>query len=130
MEAEGIERAKNRLRSADCQILLMDASLPPTAIELELQAEFPKALLIAHKCDLPGFQSENMPANAIAVSSLTGEGVNTLAEKLIARLIPKVPPQDQAVPFTTRQIGLLTEAHQAALAKDNNSLRSVLKSLS
>ena len=130
LEAEGIQRAKNRLRSADCQILLMDASLPPTAADLELQAEFPSALLIAHKCDLPGFQSENMPANAIAVSSLTGEGVNTLAEKLIARLIPKVPPQDQAVPFTTRQIGLLTEANQAALAKDNKSLRSVLKSLS
>ncbi len=130
LEAEGIERTKKRLRNADCQILLIDASLPPTAIDQELQTEFPSALLIAHKCDLPNFSPNNVPANAIAVSSLTGEGINTLAEKLIARLIPKVPPQDQAVPFTTRQIGLLTAAHQAALAHDTEGLRSVLEALS
>lgn len=129
LEAEGIERAKKRLRSADYQLLLWDASQPPTKMDLELRREFPKAILIAHKCDLPGFPADDIPANAIAVSSLTGEGVKPLAEKLIARLILQVPPQDQAVPFTTRQIERLSQAYQAAIADDIETLRTVLEDL-
>lgn len=129
LEAEGIARAKKRLRAADCQILLWDASQPPTAMDRELQSEFPNALLVAHKCDLPGFDAGNIQENAIAISSLTGDGINTLAERLIARLIPDVPSQDQAAPFTMRQVELLKRAYEATLAEDTETLRTVLEEL-
>jgi tRNA modification GTPase len=129
LEAEGIERAKRRLWGANCQILLRDVSQPLTETDRELREEFPKALVIAHKCDLAFHPQAELPAEAIRVSSVTGEGVELLAKKLIERLIPVVPPRDQAIPFTTRQIELLEKALQAAQRQDPESIRSILQHL-
>ncbi len=128
LEAEGIARAKNRLRSADCQILLMDVSQTPTEIDRQLREEFPKALLIAHKCDLPIIR-QDLPAEAFRVSSRTGEGVEDLAEKLIEHLIPQPPARDQSIPFTNRQTELLEKAKHATINEDIDTLQTVLKAL-
>ena len=128
LEAEGIERAKKRLQQADCQILLIDVSRPPTETDRRLRDEFPDAILIAHKSDLPD-QRDDLPANALRVSSLTGDGVEELAKTLIGQLIPKRPELDQAIPFTARQIELLERAHHAAQAEDKATLQSTLADL-
>lgn len=123
LEAEGIRRAKNRLAAADCQILLTDVSGPPTEIGRKLRDEFPHALFVAHKSDLPRLPNDDLPTNAMPVSSLTGQGVEELAEAIVARLIPHVPSFDQAIPFTDRQISLLNNARHAALKGDATMLQ-------
>lgn len=128
LEAEGIERAKRRLQQADCQILLIDVSQPPTETDRRLREEFPSAIVIAHKSDLPSIRSD-LPTEALRVSSRTGEGVEELAKTLIGQLIPKVPDRDQAIPFTARQIDLLERAHHAAHAEDKATLQSSLAEL-
>ncbi len=110
LEAEGIKRAKAKLANADCQILLMDTSREASETEVQLREEFPNAILVGHKCDLPNIRGHNMPIGTIPVSALTGEGVQQLAEEIVKRLIPQVPAIDQVVPFTDRQIAMLEAA--------------------
>ena len=129
LEAEGILRAKKKLAAADCQILLSDVSGPPSETDRQLREVFPSALLIAHKCDLPNRRPDDLPPEAISVSSLTGEGVDRLAENLIRRLIPQIPPTDQAVPFTHRQVELLEKARQTAQSKNAEAVQRLLQKL-
>ena len=88
-------------------------SRPPHADDRQLTAEFPDAILIAHKSDLPNVWRNETPVNAVSVSSVTGEGVEELAEVLIAKLVPEVPAPGTPLPITPRQIDLLTQARDA-----------------
>ncbi|MCA9071161.1 MAG: 50S ribosome-binding GTPase [Planctomycetaceae bacterium] len=126
LEAEGFRRAQDRLASADCQILLTDVSGPPTDIGRKLREEFPQAIFVAHKSDLPQFERHDLPSEALPVSSVTGAGVEELAQAIVNRLIPQVPPSDQPIAFTYRQIQILIEAHQAAEADDKVKVQMLL----
>jgi tRNA modification GTPase len=128
LEAEGIERAKRRLRAADCRILLFDISQPPAETDRLLREEFPDAIFVAHKSDLPNIRGD-LPRDALRVSSRTGEGVEELARTLIKRLIPRVPDQDQAIPFTARQVELLKKAQHASQNQDPQTVQGVFGEL-
>jgi tRNA modification GTPase len=129
LEAEGIARAKNRLASADCRILLFDVSQPPAETDRPLREEFPDAIFVAHKSDLPRLPSQELPADALPVSSLTGEGVEQLLSTIVNRLIPKVPKPDQPIPCTDRQVDLLTKAREAAVRGDVTTTKTILGDL-
>jgi tRNA modification GTPase len=126
LEAEGISRAKKRLASADCRVLLTDLSGPPSETDRLLRQEFPNAIFVAHKSDLPQDEGQELPQGEVRVSSLTGEGVERLVEEIIARLIPRVPDSTQAIPFTDRQTRLLEIARQAAQEGNNNAATTAL----
>lgn len=127
VEAEGIRRAKARLAAADCQVLLTDVSRPPTDIGRQLREEFPQAIFVAHKTDLPAIERDDLPPGALPVSSLTGQGVDELAEAIVTRLISQVPRADQPIPFTDRQIELLTTAREAAKQGDSARAQTLLQ---
>ena len=125
LEAEGIARAKNRLASADCQVLLFDVSQPPVETDRQLREEFPDAIFVAHKSDLPEHRSCAFPDHSLRVSSLTGEGVEQLLKTTVDRLIPEVPEPGQPIPFTDRQVDLLTKAREAAVAGDKGAITAI-----
>lgn len=125
LEAEGINRAKKRLAQADCRVLLIDVSRPPAEIDLELRKEFPNAVLVAHKSDLPRHATQDFQ-DALPVSSLTGEGVEELWKAIVGRLIPEIPEPNQPIPFTDRQRELLTKARDAASQDEYQTLDAVL----
>lgn len=129
LEAEGIHRAKTKLASADCPVVLIDVSRPASETDRQLREEFPKALFVAHKCDLPPADAQNIPRGAWQVSSLTGEGVEELLEKIVARLIPEIPGPDQPIPFTDRQTDLLTQALEATAKGDAPAARMRLDAI-
>jgi tRNA modification GTPase len=108
LERAGIERAHRTLAEADCRILLFDTSRPPHVDDWQLMVEWPDAIRIAHKFDLPNVWGDATPADAVCVSSVTREGVDVLAEVLIAKLVPEVPEPGTPIPITHRQIDLLT----------------------
>jgi hypothetical protein len=70
-----------------------------------------------------------MPATALRVSSLTGAGVEDLANAIVARLVPEVPSSGTAVPVSVRQVDLLRRALGAAQGGDEPALRQVLNEL-
>ncbi len=106
LENAGINRARDRLLTADLRIVVIDLSQPPTAEDHDLTASWPDALVVAHKCDLPdGWGDE--AGRFLRVSSRTGEGLGTLQAAIVAKLVPQVPEAGTPVPMTERQCAYL-----------------------
>ncbi len=114
LESAGIALAHERLQAADLRLVLIDLSQSPTSDDDELLSQWPDALVVAHKCDLPDQWNDRLPSLAIKVSSLSGEGVVELQRKIVNRLIPVVPPPGTPIPITARQVDLLTAARRTS----------------
>lgn len=100
LEALGIDRARQHTRAADLVVVVLDTSQPPTDDDRTILADEPAALIVAHKADLPNVWGASLPNAALPVSSLTGEGLETLQRAIINRLIPSQPPCDLPLPVT------------------------------
>jgi tRNA modification GTPase len=128
LEEEGIERALAALAEADLPVLLMDMSAEPADDDSRIWAAYPKALVVAHKCDLPAWEGpgaweSRQTQNWVRVSSKTGEGVETLLREICARLVQEVPPAGTPLPVTLRQASLLRAAREAAQQGDVDGCR-------
>jgi tRNA modification GTPase len=115
IESAGIERGRARRQTADLVLLILDLGEPPTPEDDALLASAGEGLVVAHKCDLPTRWPNGGPPGAIPVSSLTGAGLNQLAQAILGRLVPEVPTSETAFPITAalaealRHIRSLTE---------------------
>lgn len=103
LETEGITRARQRLQSADLRVLLIDVSEAPAEEDRWMLRDWPDALVVAHKCDLP-CAWEALPPGAMAVSSVSGAGVDELAAAIVRRLVPEVPPPMTMLPVDAHQV--------------------------
>ena len=65
----------------------------------------------------------------VATSSLTGQGVDQLAERILAALGFRWPAEDEAVPFTARQATCLRAARAALAAGDAQTAQLALSAL-
>ena len=83
IEAEGVERAKHLAAAADIILDLHDA--PPAVLSGET-ADLPRKIVVLTKCDLlPG----DRPQGLVAVSAVTGEGIERLKGVIVERLEAK-----------------------------------------
>jgi tRNA modification GTPase len=76
VEQAGVERSRLTIERADLVLHIIDASEPN-------DAQGPlgtREILVANKCDLP---SPGVPAGAVRVSCLTGEGFSDLTERMV-----------------------------------------------
>ena len=103
-EAIGVERARRLVSTADILLWLGDPLESPV---------HPRAILVHSKADLPG--REEVPGNAIGVSSVTGRGFDTLLKK-IGLLARTVLPGEDGIALNRRQAAQMAEA-SAALAR-------------
>jgi len=114
LESQGIALARNEAGSADCRLIVLDASQPPQPEDDELLAAWPQSLVVAHKSDLPSaWDKRLLPEGALAVSSLTRHGIDELIAAIVRRLVPIVPAPGTAIPVTEGQVELLLRARQA-----------------
>jgi tRNA modification GTPase len=79
IEAEGVRRARARAASADLVLVVEDVAAPPPPLAGGGWGEGGGHVRVANKIDLGG----SVPAGAIAVSVLTGEGLATLHARLV-----------------------------------------------
>ena len=90
IEAEGVERAKNLAAAADIILDLHDA--PPAVLSGET-ADLPRKIVVLTKCDLlPG----DRPQGLVAVSAVTGEGIERLKGVIAERLVAKAEGAGEA----------------------------------
>ncbi|MBC8115215.1 MAG: 50S ribosome-binding GTPase [Candidatus Saccharimonas sp.] len=129
LEAAGIALSRARLATSDVKIVLIDLGEPPAGDDERLLAEWPDAIVVAHKCDRPDRWLSHRPAGALRVSSRTGEGVDELQRQLVERLVPQVPPTGTAIPISARQVELLRAARAALLAGDEAAFRASVDAL-
>ena len=113
IEATGIERARSRLAAADLVLTVLDLGQAPTPTDEQLLAEHPGALVVAHKCDLANQWGPRLPAGAVAVSSITGAGLEQLARAMIARLVPQTPPPGTPFPVGPALVAALQQVKAA-----------------
>lgn len=78
LEAAGVARARQAAQTADLILVLIDISQPPLPDDLALVAAHPRAIVVAHKCDLPDCWGAERPSAALPASSITGAGVENL----------------------------------------------------
>lgn len=109
VERLGVERTQAAMQAADVVWMLYDASEGWTEQDEELLRGMERSVtLVAHKCDLQPLVSKGLP-----VSSLTGEGVNSL----IASLRDFVGPVAEGSPLIARRHQpLLEQALEATLS--------------
>jgi tRNA modification GTPase len=129
LETAGIGLARDAGAAADCRLLVVDVSDPPEADDLRLLAEWPDALIVANKSDLPDAWGGLLPEGVLRVSARTGIGVDALIESITKRLVPCLPSAGTAVPVAPRQVELLAAARQALLAGDVNACRNAMDRL-
>ncbi|HID24342.1 MAG TPA: GTP-binding protein [Planctomycetaceae bacterium] len=127
LERDGIHRAREQLRRADCRVLLVDVSRPATEADRQLLRSWPDAIVVAHKSDRPIRWNEPFPEGTLFVSARTGAGLPALIEAITRRLVPERPPAGAALPVTARQVDCLRRAEQAARDGDRERCRRYLE---
>jgi tRNA modification GTPase len=120
LESAGIGLAREQIALADCRLIVVDTSQPPTPEDFELLSAWPNATVVAHKADLANIWADRTPPGARPVSSLTGFGVEALADVIAESLVPRVPEARTPIPVTRRQVELLQQAKAALVTNDND----------
>jgi tRNA modification GTPase len=124
LEQKGIRRTRRSIADADLVCLLLDTSALPTdedrALLVDLRTVVPdgKLLIVAHKSDRLVVWGDEIPGDALPVSSTTGEGIDQLAAAIVERTVDEVPDAELAVPVTRQQVLRLQEALAAAEQSD------------
>ncbi|MGO8691681.1 MAG: GTPase [Thermoguttaceae bacterium] len=106
VERAGIALARRQMAQADLVLLLFDLSVHWTAADDALLAAWPEALVVHNKSDAALAAEAARPAG-LALSALTGQGLEALVEQIGRRLVPQPPPAGVAVPFTEEQVATL-----------------------
>jgi tRNA modification GTPase len=122
IEQEGLRRALKRAEEAELRLFVFDARRPEDARGAAAWPG-PDTLLVANKIDLAA-DRDPLPAGAIPVSALTGEGLPALIAALASRI---EKTYDIAAPILTR--ARHREALEMALAALQRSLAADLPEL-
>lgn len=128
IESAGVDRARNRLLTADLKLVLIDVSEPLSDADRKLFSDYPDALVVGHKSDLPS-SCDLSQHNAWTVSSLTGRGLPELMAEVVDRLVPDVPPPGTPVPVTETLVAMLRQLRRALAEGDTPSAVIVLDRL-
>jgi len=111
VEMEGNRRARALLPKAQVLLHVVEAHQPYAAAAMELP-ETISTLLIANKSDLG--RHESLPADAIFLCALTGEGLGELEAKIEAVLLADVADETETVlTINARQNATLERAAQS-----------------
>lgn len=124
LESAGIERARQKLAAADLVLLVFDIAEEWTTECRELIARYPNAPIVHNKIDLVQSSNYELPAvpndrpAGLAISALTGAGIDRLIVEIIRRLVPNEPGCGAAVPFLESQIAALLAAKDCVQKAD------------
>jgi tRNA modification GTPase len=118
LESRGTELARLQAAAADVVLLVCDRSQGWSAADVALAAEFPRAVLVHNKSDLPRADDPLLRPTGIAVSALTGDGIDQVARAVVVRLVPALPQAGEAVPFAPRHWHALRQAQEAVWRGD------------
>lgn len=100
IESLGVEIARQQIAAADLVVHVVDAAtFGGDAPWVSLPAG--KELVVWSKCDLPNAHTRH---SGLRTSALTGAGIPSLIEAIVARLVPNPPPPGAPVPFLPRHI--------------------------
>jgi len=106
IEITGIDRILDKVREADCVLLMVDNSIGWTNSHERIYRESKgKRILIRSKSDLGTTPTNRVPEKfdaEVITSALTGQGLIELQSAIVSTLVPNVPEPGTAIPFRKR----------------------------
>lgn len=128
-ERQGLERAGRQLAQADLVLLVADAAADWSQPDSPM-AVLPACpqVLVHNKTDLVDRVPPDRPPG-VAVSALTGDGIDDLRAEMTSQLFGRVPPWGTAVPFRRRHARLLLTAQRAVERGAHQCARDALDRL-
>ena len=115
VEAEGIRRARLRARDADVKLVVVDAVTWPRVDDETAEMVDENAVVAVNKVDLvrprPPLELRGRPA--LAVSAITGEGIDRLLETLEGEVAARCAPAGAATLTRLRHRRALEECRDA-----------------
>ena len=130
VEARGIERSWEAIRTADLVIFLTDPSSASDGLRGQILEELPSkcpVLDVLNKADLLTGPSQSSPTGAILISAKTGDGIGALRQKIL-EIVGWGGTQEGAVLARRRHLDCLERAaehiekSEQFAANGNNSL--------
>jgi tRNA modification GTPase len=122
IEVEGVARAKQAQAIAALTLLVIDRSAPLGDAERDLIARTPAPrVLVASKCDLPDAWPVERMVDAIAVSVVTGEGLETLRGVIRRELMAREELRDAPAISNLRHLELV-DAARASIDRARRAL--------
>ena len=111
VEMEGNRRARALLPNAQILLHVVEAHHPYAPAKIELPENIP-SLLIANKSDLG--RHESLPAEAVAISAISGAGLDELERKIESALLAGVTDETESpLTINARQNATLERAAQS-----------------
>ncbi|HEX4130467.1 MAG TPA: GTPase [Pirellulales bacterium] len=127
IEREGVARTRQAMLEADVLLLVFDASQAWTDACAPLVAQWPTALVVQTKCDLPLASSQQRPG--IRTSAITRAGLDELLDVLASRLVGDPPAPGAAVPFLDLHVERFEAARTALDARQIATAIAILRDL-
>jgi tRNA modification GTPase len=108
VEQLGIDRSYQAMADADLTLVVLDATTPLQPEDERLLERATRRVVVANKID----SGTHAPEDAVKVSALTGAGVDTLRETIVAAMAPRVEHESGFI-TSIRHESLLRESLQA-----------------
>ena len=114
IEAEGVRRSRRAIEESDLVLVVLDQSEPPDAHTLAAAARRAR-ILVRAKSDLPPHPATAVLDGALAVSSLTGAGLDAMVARLTDKVRGRasVEGDEGGIVASLRQIELLDALRRA-----------------
>jgi tRNA modification GTPase len=125
LETAGVARATAGIAEADLVLWVEDATVARVARPRLCVG----VLAVKNKADLLPEGVMSQGADTIAVSALTGQGLDRLCQRIVQQLVPFSPVRGEAVIFTQRQEHAIQEAATALSSGDSRLAITWLRSL-
>jgi len=114
LEAAGVKIAQREIEEANLVLLVIPAN-EPVAEHPALEAA-QRTLVIRSKADLA--ESTNFRPGEVAVSAITGAGLQMLMMEVAAMLVPNELPAEAAVPITEEQVAALEQLYDLIVCNE------------
>ena len=115
IEQAGVAQTLTALDQADLVVLVLDSTESLQAEDRQLLAvPAQRRLVVAHKSDRPRSTDANFPTDCLAVSSVSGQGIEALLQAIAAMLIPACPLPGQPIPVSSEQVTELRQLREPA----------------
>lgn len=125
LERQGIDLARQAIRTADLCLWVLDASAAPVWPDFQTTS----MCFVVNKVDVEAAWDLDQANPAVRVSALTGSGLAELCDAIAQALVPQPPPPGGAVPYTPQLSAQIEEAWRYQAAGQTEKARHVLELL-
>lgn len=126
IEQAGIELATEQIQNADLIVLVVDSSGNIAEQMGSCALNWSPQIVVANKSDLAVHSADQID---LAVSAKTNSGIDSMIKLIAAKLVPALPPSDQAFPVSAYQLKFFERLAELALQKEWDRAKSLLHEL-